>query len=730
MRNYGEGSFFIKGILLINRFDKELNKISAEPGGGNRFRQNFTGHSFIQAGFTVDTVKGCSPLTITVHNNSLGAINSYHWDFGDGAVRTDNKDTLKHTYAVNAGINPVHYKLLLTVRNASSAGWLDTISTTITVNPKMKVTYTASDYDVCDSTTVKFQAFSSTAVNAYNWDFGDGGISGDQYPAHRFYNPTNKDTFYLVQFTVKSDQYCNGYFSDSITVHPHLDTQFTVNMPGSYDPFSAAIINTSKGGIVSYNWSYGDGTSDNHSQWYIIHTYQDTATNPITCTIRLEIRNSGNCMASLSKDITIPSKKVRNKVVLSLIPKKEYYLKREKIRIGLEAIGLSSESEANLSISVSEADPISNDETSISSYFKDIQTAGWDKNLNCIDFPEIKGVILQGKIINPENRQPMRNTTVFLSSPDSIENLQFTQTNSLGSFRFLLNDYYNNKDVLLRLPNNQKAGFELDNKFEIKEPFKPSVYNLDSRLKQYLLKSQNIVQIQKTYHLEMQKELPVIKTTQELPPFVYSPVVNSIYPADFVKLSDFVEISRELLPSLKIRKHENVYIANMLIENEVQLYFDVPPLIFLDGVPIDDINQIIRLGSEKVKRIETIGSKRYYGNLYFSGILAVFSKTKEINNVVWATPTKFIKPTPIQLFSMPLMPDYSEFGRNPKYMPDFRQLLYWEPNFSLKGSEKKYIEFYASDNAGEFDVKVEGMVTDGIPVSTRIRIKILSNITR
>ena len=417
------------------------------------------------------------------------------------------------------------------------------------------------------------------------------------------------------------------------------------------------------------------------------------------------------------------SKETRNKTIITLIPEKNNYLKREKIRIGLEATGMSTETKADLSISVCEATPISNDETSISSCFKDTATIGSDKNLNCIYFPEIKGAILQGKIINPENRQPISNTTVFLSSPDTIENLQLNQTGSSGDFCFLLNSYYNDKELFLRLPKNQKAKIELDNKFEIKKPFKPNIYYPDSSFKKYLLKSQNIVQVQKTYHSEMQKELPVIKTTQELPPLVYPPVLNSIYPADFV------EISREILPLLKIRKRHNQYVANMLIENERQFY-DFPPLIFLDGVPIDDINQVISLGSEKVKRIETIGSKRYYGDLYFYGILAVFSKTMEINNVAWTTPTISVKSTSNQLFLKPLQPDYSEFGRNSKYIPDFRQLLYWEPNFSLKGGEKKYIEFYASDNTGEFDVKVEGMVIDGAPVCARIRIKIMSNITR
>jgi hypothetical protein len=57
-------------------------------------------------------------------------------------------------------------------------------------------------------------------------------------------------------------------------------------------------------------------------------------------------------------------------------------------------------------------------------------------------------------------------------------------------------------------------------------------------------------------------------------------------------------------------------------------------MIFLDGVPVENISQIISLGTEKINKIEVIPTQRYSGNLCFSGILAVFTKRMEINNIM------------------------------------------------------------------------------------------------
>jgi len=180
-----------------------------------------------------------------------------------------------------------------------------------------------------------------------------------------------------------------------------------------------------------------------------------------------------------------------------------------------------------------------------------------------------------------------------------------------------------------------------------------------------------------------------------------------------------MEISREILPSLKTRKHENTYEARIMDVDQA-LFFNHDPQIFLDGVPINNINQIIGLGSEKIKKIETFAVERVDGDLFFQGILSVFSYKMEINSLVWETPALFTKYIAFQPVSILKTPSLAKTDKT----PDFRQLLYWEPSLTLKSDEKKTIEFSASENKGEFEITAEGITSEGNIIHTNTTFKI------
>ena len=392
---------------------------------------------------------------------------------------------------------------------------------------------------------------------------------------------------------------------------------------------------------------------------------------------------------------------------ISITPEKSVYGKRDKIKIALDAFGLKNNEIATFSVSVREQVPGFTTNTFTSDPF--ISSATSDVNqTSCKYLPEIKGILLKGKALNSDTDQPIPNTTVFLSTPDTVANLQFTRTAQDGTFQFLLNDYYNNRNLVLTLPDVSKGRIELDDKYQLNEPFIPSAIFPDSAFKAYLVKSQNIVQVQKTYKTELAKKLVNNKPVEVDPPLVYPPVKTPVYPADFVSLPDFVEISREILPLLKTRKHGGKYECWM-VDLTSSMFFDSEPLIFLDGVPINNINQIIGLGTEKINKIESVGSERYYGNRYFDGILSVFTKKQEIANIAWQTPMLTINYVQLQPSSVFVAQKHSYTDRS----PDFRQTLYWEPLLSLKANEKRYIEFSASDDKGEFEVTVQGVTSSG-----------------
>ncbi|MGC1390186.1 MAG: hypothetical protein WA816_04055, partial [Bacteroidales bacterium] len=128
---------------------------------------------------------------------------------------------------------------------------------------------------------------------------------------------------------------------------------------------------------------------------------------------------------------------------------------------------------------------------------------------------------------------------------------------------------------------------------------------------------------------------------------------------------------------------------------------------------VDDINQIINLGTNEIKRIDLLPVIRYYGEMPLSGILAVFSKNLEINNIQFITPT--IRYQAISSRSFPKPDRYVPDNNN--HVPDLRQVLLWDPEIKMNNKDKLQIECFTSDLRGQYLISVQGLTSSGLPVN-------------
>jgi hypothetical protein len=414
---------------------------------------------------------------------------------------------------------------------------------------------------------------------------------------------------------------------------------------------------------------------------------------------------------------------------LKIIPDKTEYSKRDKIKLELIFPEDSKAIVANLSISVFEDLPGDDINLSLRNYLSTKPGNSGSRKFTNIEngrfLPEEKGEIISGWVINQLSGIAVANSCVFLSAEDSVVNLQYNFSDLNGFFRFLLKDYYFGKDIVFSVKDNapnKKLKIELEDKFEIKNNYLPINYEANLALKDYILKSQDIVNIQKIYDAVYKAEIKKQFKSSIICPRLYYKPYYSVKPSDFIPLVDFIDITREILPpQLRLSKQNTRYYANMADENQ-HLFLNEEPVIFLDGVLIDNINQIIQLGSDKIKMVDLICTRYNYGNLIFPGILAVYSSSKEIKNI-----QPFDNSIRLQLEKFH---PYSVFttrmhsGDSSAVNPDFRQLLYWNPNIDISQNHTQVPEFYASDHSGNYFIMVEGISSDGVPISVTTKIKV------
>lgn len=402
---------------------------------------------------------------------------------------------------------------------------------------------------------------------------------------------------------------------------------------------------------------------------------------------------------------------------------KAVYGLRKKVKVNLGKVN----SKANVAVSVYEESNMLPDDKSMVDTWNELPQNSTGARVTTEYLPENKGKILRGRVFDEITQKSIAKAYVLLSIVDSIPNLQYALTDSTGMFQLLLSDYYNGKELFLTvkdMPADEHWKIVVEDEFSQPRNWNPALIPNNGSSGGFLAKSQNIVYINKSYQLNNERVEPIVEKSFIIPRMYYCPV-NTVTMSDFVPLDDFPELVVELFPLIRVNRQKNNYHVRVL-GIPSYLFIDTGPAIFLDGVLVDNDNKIIGLGSDKIKKIDAVYTERVFGDLIFQGIISITTKTNEIVNTTPASYSLRLKNDNInrnKIF-VPINPDTIQN----KKTPFFKQLLYWNPNVELNTNDSTQVEFYTSDNAANFVIKVEGISEDGTPVSTSSSIKVINQL--
>ena len=419
--------------------------------------------------------------------------------------------------------------------------------------------------------------------------------------------------------------------------------------------------------------------------------------------------------------------KPSNKETVIKTDKKVYGL-REKVVVSLENLV----SKANTSVSVYEIPVLSpRVKTIVETMNNTLPTVPDNAHKLFYHSLENKTKILNGRVIDVVTNKVVNEAVVLLSCNDTVPNLQYAVTNADGKFQLLLSDYYDGKELFLTIkdvPAGQQLKIETEDEFAQNQPWNSSLISGSSDFKDYIVKSQNIVYINKSYQLNNDLVDKSVGDINSICPQFYHSTGTTILPSDFVSLDDFPEIVVEILPQVLITRDKGkprIKVYNTLIK----MFNRNSPAIFLDGVFVDDVNKILVLGSEQIKKIDVFEVERAFGDLVFSGVISIVTKSNEILNTKPALHSLRLKNDRVNTCGslVTITPDQILN----KDLPIFKQLLYWNPNLELKGKNTANIEFYTSDNAANYMIQIDGISEDGSLISSSSAIQVInqSNVT-
>ncbi len=241
------------------------------------------------------TVTGNNTLTsstvsfnATLSTDPSGTITSYAWNFGDGATGTGKTTT--HSYT-SAGT----YSVALSVTD-SVTGLSGTKTAKVgVVDRPPTASFTVSGNNTNYGSLVHFNAAASSdpdgTITSYAWNFGDGATGTGVITTHKY---TNAGTF-TVTLTVTDNSGSTATTSAKVTqvIDKPPIAMFTVTgnntIAGSTVTFDATTSSDPDGTIVSYAWSFGDGSIG--SGVTTTHMYAPTGSYTVTLSV---IDNSGS----------------------------------------------------------------------------------------------------------------------------------------------------------------------------------------------------------------------------------------------------------------------------------------------------------------------------------------------------------------------------------------------------------------------------------------------------
>ncbi|MGF1585268.1 MAG: hypothetical protein ACFCUM_08110 [Bacteroidales bacterium] len=400
--------------------------------------------------------------------------------------------------------------------------------------------------------------------------------------------------------------------------------------------------------------------------------------------------------------------------------KKEYNT-RERISITINP-ALSERGATWLSLSVSETDGMI--------YYPGKQVSG-NSLINGLKINQKdklarnNALLISGEVTDKLSGIPVKNIDLFLTSPDSIIYLLHTTSDEDGSFHFILNAPEREVFINLKDPELQDNSIiRLFDKFSIEISELPVPPFLNESVYDHIRKSQDIVSINRhfdiSFHIDQDKPE---ENRAGIRPRLYSNPVSVIKLDDYLPFSDLREIAREIIPGWRIRQRDERLTSN-LINVRTRQYFNDEPALFLDGVHIGHLEDIISFGSAELYSIEIHNMHWRYGETEFQGIISINSRSNLYKSVVSSRSFASFKPPSLTYPSTLILPFYNE-KTNYDNIPDLRQTLFWKPDIFLNHeSEIETISFYTGDLTGDFKVIIEGVTDEGDYISKYINIRI------
>ncbi len=476
------------------------------------------------------------------------------------------------------------------------------------------------------------------------------------------------------------------------------------------DFFLPSSLNTGAYRIIGYTNFSRNNDQDAFFQKniYIINTF-----------IKLtETKKAANTVKVNFKSIPNFSEKESNNEAIQIITNKQLYGFREKVSLSIE--NRINNNGGNYVLSVRKINPI-----------EILGTISKERKNNSSELfyiPELRGELISGVVLSNGDGRPVPNKEVSLTIPGKDFVFKMAKTDVNGRFFFPVTEGYDAEKSIVQLndPKEEDAKYKLvlDKKDFYLGESDAKVLELDPNLKNWLQERSLQVQIENAY-FDVKKD-SILRN--KINPAFYNNLGTVFLLDNYTRFPSVRETFVEVVTLAAVRgSGEDIRFSvnNAYDPNGVAKFNDIPPLILMDGMQIQNNEDLINYNAREIKSIRVITQPYRYGPKIYSGIISVETKKGDFILPLSENYIEVLNLPPAVKRKEQFRADYSNqsaFSR----IPDYRVQLLWQPDVVF-GEEGYSTSFFTSDVAGDFEIIIEGYTDSGQFISAKSYFKVVEN---
>lgn len=235
------------------------------------------------ANFTFASV--CANDTMFFNSTSLGAPNTFTWNFGDGFSDNTNNSSPTHVYTTAGTYN------VTLIAGYAATGCTNSITIAVTAFPLTVPNFTSTT--PCLNVATAFTDATTNTPTQWTWNFGDGSaFDNTQNPTHTYAAPAT----YAVTLVTQNIFGCVDSVTINTTVNPLPIAAFAFDTVCANAATSFTDQSTS---AVSWTWDFGDATSSTSNS--PTHVYPAAG----TYTVQLIVANMFGCTDTITHSIIV-----------------------------------------------------------------------------------------------------------------------------------------------------------------------------------------------------------------------------------------------------------------------------------------------------------------------------------------------------------------------------------------------------------------------------------------